>query len=199
MRMADIIEHKKQGLALTKEEIEFFVKEYTNGDIPDYQASALAMAIYFNKMTNEETAALTLAMAKSGDMLDLSEFKNSTVDKHSSGGVGDKTTLVVAPIAAAAGCTVAKMSGRGLGFTGGTIDKLEAIPGFCTAMSSTTSSAPSSRRRVWSSPVPARTDALWRLWRSRAAISIWARSSTPSSRAARTVRTPCSRASSPPR
>ena len=116
MRMADIIEHKKQGLALTKEEIDFFVKEYTNGDIPDYQASALAMA-------------------KSGDMLDLSEFKNSTVDKHSSGGVGDKTTLVVAPIAAAAGCTVAKMSGRGLGFTGGTIDKLEAIPGFCTAMS----------------------------------------------------------------
>ena len=103
MRMADIIEHKKQGLALTKEEIDFFVKEYTNGDIPDYQASALAMAIYFNKMTNEETAALTLAMAKSGDMLDLSEFKNSTVDKHSSGGVGDKTTLVVAPIAAAAG------------------------------------------------------------------------------------------------
>ena len=80
MRMADIIEHKKQGLALTKEEIDFFVKEYTNGDIPDYQASALAMAIYFNKMTNEETAALTLAMAKSGDMLDLSEFKNSTVD-----------------------------------------------------------------------------------------------------------------------
>ena len=128
MRMADIIEHKKQGLALTKEEIDFFVKEYTNGDIPDYQASALAMAIYFKKMTNEETAALTLAMAKSGDMLDLSEFKNSTVDKHSSGGVGDKTTLVVAPIAAAAGCTVAKMSGRGLGFTGGTIDKLEAIP-----------------------------------------------------------------------
>ena len=103
MRMADIIEHKKQGLALTKEEIDFFVKEYTNGDIPDYQASALAMAIYFNKMTNEETAALTLAMAKSGDMLDLSEFENSTVDKHSSGGVGDKTTLVVAPIAAGAG------------------------------------------------------------------------------------------------
>ena len=132
--MTDIIEHKKQGLKLTKEEIEFFVKGYTNGDIPDYQASALAMAIYFNKMTNEETATLTLAMAQSGDMLDLSEFENSTVDKHSSGGVGDKTTLVAAPIAAAAGCTVAKMSGRGLGFTGGTIDKLEAIPGFCTAM-----------------------------------------------------------------
>lgn len=135
MRMTDIIEHKKQGLKLTGEEIEFFVKGYTKGDIPDYQASALAMAIYFNKMTNEETATLTLEMAKSGDMLDLSEFKNLTVDKHSSGGVGDKTTLVVAPIAAAAGCTVAKMSGRGLGFTGGTIDKLEAIPGFCTAMS----------------------------------------------------------------
>lgn len=135
MRMTDIIEHKKQGLALTDKEIEFFVKGYTKGDIPDYQASALAMAIYFNKMTNEETATLTLKMAKSGDMLDLSEFGNSTVDKHSSGGVGDKTTLVVAPIAAAAGCTVAKMSGRGLGFTGGTIDKLEAIPGFCTAMS----------------------------------------------------------------
>lgn len=134
MRMTDIIEHKKQGLELTDKEIEFFVKGYTKGDIPDYQASALAMAIYFNKMTKEETALLTLAMAKSGDMLDLSEFENSTVDKHSSGGVGDKTTLVVAPIAAAAGCTVAKMSGRGLGFTGGTIDKLEAIPGFCTAM-----------------------------------------------------------------
>ena len=134
MRMTDIIEHKKQGLKLTKEEIEFFVKGYTKGDIPDYQAAALAMAVYFNKMDNEETADLTLAMAHSGDMLDLSEFGNSTVDKHSSGGVGDKTTLIVAPIACAAGCTVAKMSGRGLGFTGGTIDKLEAIPGFSTAM-----------------------------------------------------------------
>lgn len=134
MRMTDIIEHKKQGLKLTKEEIEFFVREYTKGDIPDYQAAALAMAVYFNKMDNEETADLTLAMAHSGDMLDLSEFGNSTVDKHSSGGVGDKITLIVAPIACAAGCTVAKMSGRGLGFTGGTIDKLEAIPGFSTAM-----------------------------------------------------------------
>ena len=134
MRMTDIIEHKKQGLKLTKEEIEFFVRGYTKGDIPDYQAAALAMAVYFNKMDNEETADLTLAMAHSGDMLDLSEFGNSTVDKHSSGGVGDKTTLIVAPIACAAGCTVAKMSGRGLGFTGGTIDKLEAIPGFSTAM-----------------------------------------------------------------
>ena len=106
MRMTDIIEHKKQGLKLTKEEIEFFVRGYTKGDIPDYQAAALAMAVYFNKMDNEETADLTLAMAHSGDMLDLSEFGNSTVDKHSSGGVGDKTTLIVAPIACAAGRTV---------------------------------------------------------------------------------------------
>lgn len=135
MRMIDIIEHKKQGLELTKEEIEFFVNGFTNGKIPDYQASALAMAIYFNKMSDEETSVLTNAMAKSGDMLDLSLFGNLSVDKHSSGGVGDKTTLVVAPIAAALGCVVAKMSGRGLGFTGGTIDKLESIPNFNTQMS----------------------------------------------------------------
>lgn len=135
MRMIDIIEHKKQGLELTKEEIEFFVNGFTNGKIPDYQASALAMAIYFNKMSDEETSVLTNAMAKSGDMLDLSFFGNLSVDKHSSGGVGDKTTLVVAPIAAALGCVVAKMSGRGLGFTGGTIDKLESIPNFNTQMS----------------------------------------------------------------
>ncbi len=135
MRMIDIIEHKKQGKKLTKDEIEFFVSEYTNGNIPDYQASALAMAIYFNKMDDDETATLTNAMARSGDMLDLSMFGDLSVDKHSSGGVGDKTTLVVAPIASALGCTVAKMSGRGLGFTGGTIDKLEAIPNFNTQMS----------------------------------------------------------------
>lgn len=135
MRMIDIIEHKKQGLKLTKEEIEFFVNGFTSGKIPDYQASALAMAIYFNKMSDEETSVLTNAMAKSGDMLDLSFFGNLSVDKHSSGGVGDKTTLVVAPIAAALGCVVAKMSGRGLGFTGGTIDKLESIPNFNTQMS----------------------------------------------------------------
>ena len=135
MRMIDIIEHKKQGLELTKEEIEFFVSGFTSGNIPDYQASALAMAIYFNKMSDEETSVLTNAMAKSGDMLDLSFFGNLSVDKHSSGGVGDKTTLVVAPIAAALGCVVAKMSGRGLGFTGGTIDKLESIPNFNTQMS----------------------------------------------------------------
>ena len=135
MRMIDIIEHKKQGQKLTDDEIKFFVKEYTNGNIPDYQASALAMAIYFNKMSDDETAVLTNAMAESGDMLDLSMFGNLSVDKHSSGGVGDKTTLVVAPIASAAGCVVAKMSGRGLGFTGGTIDKLESIPNFNTQMS----------------------------------------------------------------
>ena len=135
MRMIDIIEHKKQGLELTKEEIEFFVSGFTSDKIPDYQASALAMAIYFNKMSDEETSVLTNAMAKSGDMLDLSFFGNLSVDKHSSGGVGDKTTLVVAPIAAALGCVVAKMSGRGLGFTGGTIDKLESIPNFNTQMS----------------------------------------------------------------
>lgn len=135
MRMIDIIEHKKQGLKLSKEEIEFFVSGFTSGKIPDYQASALAMAIYFNKMSDEETSVLTNAMAKSGDMLDLSFFGNLSVDKHSSGGVGDKTTLVVAPIAAALGCVVAKMSGRGLGFTGGTIDKLESIPNFNTQMS----------------------------------------------------------------
>lgn len=135
MRMIDIIEHKKQGLELTKEEINFFVNGFTSGNIPDYQASALAMAIYFNKMSDEETSVLTNAMAKSGDMLDLSFFGNLSVDKHSSGGVGDKTTLVVAPIAAALGCVVAKMSGRGLGFTGGTIDKLESIPNFNTQMS----------------------------------------------------------------
>lgn len=134
MRCVDIIEKKKRGEELSRDEIAFFVEGYTLGTIPDYQASALAMAIYVNKMTREETAALTLEMAKSGDILDLSRFGDKSVDKHSSGGVGDKTTLVVAPIAAAAGCTVAKMSGRGLGFTGGTIDKLEAIPGFSTKM-----------------------------------------------------------------
>lgn len=135
MRMADIIDKKKRGFPLSNKEIEFFVNGYTQGEIPDYQASAFAMAIWFNKMNLDETACLTYQMAKSGDMLDLSSFGNATVDKHSSGGIGDKTTLIVAPIAAAAGCTVAKMSGRGLGYTGGTIDKLEAIHGFKTAMS----------------------------------------------------------------
>ena len=130
MRMYDIIKKKRDGEILTTEEIEFFIKGYTDGSIPDYQASALMMAIFFNGMNETETVDLTLAMARSGDMMDLSLIEGETVDKHSTGGVGDKTTLIVAPIAAALGCKVAKMSGRGLGHTGGTIDKLESIPGF---------------------------------------------------------------------
>lgn len=130
MRMYDIIKKKRDGEELSTEEINFFIEGYTNGDIPDYQASALCMAIFYKGMNPRETTDLTLAMAKSGDMLDLSVLGDKTVDKHSTGGVGDKVTLVVAPIAAALGCTVAKMSGRGLGHTGGTVDKLESIPGF---------------------------------------------------------------------
>ncbi len=131
MRMYDIIAKKRDKLKLTREEISFFIKGYDDGSIPDYQASAFLMAIFLNGLDDEETAWLTDEMAHSGDMLDLSEFKN-TVDKHSTGGVGDKTTIIVAPIAAAAGCTVAKMSGRGLGHTGGTVDKLESIKGYRT-------------------------------------------------------------------
>lgn len=134
MRMYDIIKNKRDNKELTKEEIEFFVKGYTDGSIPDYQASALTMAIFFNGMTEKETAELTLAMANSGDTVDLSIFGNKTVDKHSTGGVGDKTTLIVAPIVASLGCIIAKMSGRGLGHTGGTVDKLESIEGFNTSL-----------------------------------------------------------------
>lgn len=135
MRMVDLIEKKRNKEKLSKEEIDFIIKSYTAGEIPDYQMSALLMAIYFNKMDKEETLNLTLAMRDSGDTLDLSEIKGIKVDKHSTGGVGDKTTLVLGPMLAACGLRLAKMSGRGLGHTGGTIDKMESIPGFKTSLS----------------------------------------------------------------
>lgn len=135
MRMYDIILKKRQGSILTKEEIQYFVNGYTQGDIPDYQASAFLMTLFFQKMNREETVILTEAMMNSGEILDLSTIEGIKVDKHSTGGVGDTTTLILGPMVAAAGAPVAKMSGRGLGHTGGTIDKLESFKGFRTDIS----------------------------------------------------------------
>lgn len=130
MRMVDLIEKKRDGNELSTKEIEYIITKYTNGEIPDYQISALLMAIFYQDMTDREITDLTLAIAHSGDVIDLSPLDGIKVDKHSTGGVGDTTTLILAPLVASVGVTVAKMSGRGLGYTGGTLDKLEAIPGF---------------------------------------------------------------------
>lgn len=134
MNILEIIEKKRDKVELTKEEIEYFINGYTNGSITDYQASALIMAIFINGMTKQETTHLTLAMAHSGEILDLSRLGKTVVDKHSTGGVGDKVSIILLPLVATVGVPVAKMSGRGLGFTGGTVDKLESIPGYQTSI-----------------------------------------------------------------
>lgn len=138
MRITDIIEKKKQGIHLKDKEIKYLINAYVSGEAADYQMAAFAMTVYFQGMDNAETAALTMAMAESGHILDLSVLGNLSVDKHSTGGVGDKTTLIVAPLVASLGGYVAKMSGRGLGHTGGTIDKLSAIPGYKTILDKNT-------------------------------------------------------------
>src|SRR5246500_5072826 len=135
MRTVDLIQRKRDGVELAPEEIEFLVVGYTNGDIPDYQMSAFLMAVYFSGMSDREVSRLTECMLRSGETVDLSAVSGIKVDKHSTGGVGDKTSLIVAPLAAAAGVVVPMMSGRALGHTGGTLDKLESIPGFRTNLS----------------------------------------------------------------
>ncbi len=134
MRMVDLIEKKRDGGVLSDEEIRFIIDGFTKGEIPDYQMSAWAMAVFYKGMTDHETAVLTDAMMRSGDTIDLSRFGTKSVDKHSTGGVGDKTTLILAPIVSSLGGKMAKMSGRGLGHTGGTVDKLESIPGYKTTL-----------------------------------------------------------------
>ncbi len=132
MNILEIIEKKRENKELTKQEIEYFVKGYVEGDVADYQAAALVMAIFLNGMTKQETTDLTIAMANSGEILDLSKLNKIIVDKHSTGGVGDKVSICLLPLVASLGVPVAKMSGRGLGFTGGTVDKMQSIPGYKT-------------------------------------------------------------------